>query len=252
MTQPNNGQRSPKKKQFFDENTRGDKLAFFVEALTKWFRNNGRNLPWRRTRDPYRILVSEIMLQQTNVDIVIPIYNKFLQEFPTIQTLAQSSIQEIKKITDELGYKRRGEFLHEIAKQITYERKGEFPSNLGELLALKGIGRYTAGAILSFAFEKPAAIVDVNVERVLTRIFGLWRWERNAKLEKEIWKISEAMIANKENVWTINQGILDLGATICVAKKPKCPLCPMIKICEYYELEVPKITPLDSFFNKDT
>ena len=189
------------------------------------------------------------MLQQTNVDIVIPIYEKFLQNFPTIKTLAQSSIQEIKKITDDLGYKRRGEYLHEISKQITYERNGEFPSSLDELLSLKGIGRYTAGAILSFAFEKPAPIVDVNVERVFERIFGLWRWPKNRKFEKEIWKLSEAMIANKKDIWTINQGILDLGATICIAKKPKCPLCPMVGICEYYEIVVPKVTPLDSFFS---
>ncbi|MFX1504765.1 MAG: A/G-specific adenine glycosylase [Promethearchaeota archaeon] len=248
MPESKQGQESPKKRQVSEENTRGKQLAFFVEALIEWFRENGRDLPWRRTRDPYKILVSEIMLQQTNVDIVIPIYEKFLQKFPTIKTLAQSSIQEIKKITDDLGYKRRGEYLHEIAKQIIYERNGEFPSSLDELLSLKGIGRYTAGAILSFAFEKPAPIVDVNVERVFERIFGLWRWQKNAKFEKEIWKLSEAMIANKENIWTINQGILDLGAMICIAKKPKCALCPMVEICEYYDREVPKITPLDSFF----
>ncbi|MFW9904255.1 MAG: A/G-specific adenine glycosylase [Candidatus Thorarchaeota archaeon] len=249
MPQSKQGRGSPKKMQISNENTRGEQLAYFIGALIEWFRDNGRDLPWRRTRDPYKILVSEIMLQQTNVDIVIPIYEKFLQKFPNIKTLAHSSIQEIKKITDDLGYKRRGEYLHEIAKQITYERNGEFPSSLDELLSLKGIGRYTAGAILSFAFEKPAAIVDVNVERVLGRIFGLWRWEKNAKFEKEIWKLSETMIVNRENVWTINQGILDLGAMICIARKPKCPLCPMIEICEYYDLEVPKLTPLDSFFS---
>jgi A/G-specific adenine glycosylase len=248
MTHPKKGQRSPKNKQISKENSQSKQMVPFVKALIEWFQENGRDLPWRRTRDPYKILVSEIMLQQTNVDIVIPIYEKFLQKFPTIKTLAHSSIQEIKEITDDLGYKRRGDYLHEIAKQITYERSGEFPSNLDELLSLKGIGRYTAGAILSFAFEKSAPIVDVNVERVFERIFGLWEWEKNAKFEKEIWKLSEAMIANRKDVWTINQGILDLGATICIVKKPKCPLCPMIEICEYYDLVVPKVTPLDSFF----
>ncbi|UCG02073.1 MAG: A/G-specific adenine glycosylase [Candidatus Heimdallarchaeota archaeon] len=249
MVDKKKGQRLSRKEQVLGETTRDDRLAFFSKALVAWFEQNGRDLPWRRTRDPYKILVSEIMLQQTNVDIVIPIYSKFLKRFPTIQTLAKSSIQDVKKITDELGYKRRGEYLHEIAKQIFYEKKGQFPSNLDELLALKGIGRYTAGAILSFAFEKTAAIVDVNVERVLARIFGLWDWEKNAKFEKEIWKLSEAMIENGKNVWTVNQSILDLGATICIAQKPKCPICPMVEICEYYDRKVPKITPLDSFFS---
>ncbi|MFX0123435.1 MAG: A/G-specific adenine glycosylase [Candidatus Hodarchaeota archaeon] len=243
------GQISSEKNQFFVKKSQEERLAFLVEALVVWFRHHGRDLPWRRTRDPYKILVSEIMLQQTNVDIVIPIYKKFLQQFPTIQILAHSSIQEVKKITDQLGYKRRGEYLHEIAKQITYERNGQFPSSLDELLTLKGIGRYSAGAILSFAFEKPAAIVDVNVERVLARIFGLWEWEKNVKFEKEIWKLARAMIADGTNIWTINQSILDLGAMICIAQKPKCPICPMVEICEYYIHEVPKVTPLDSFFS---
>ncbi len=248
MTNWKKGQISSRKKQIFNENTRGERLTFFVEALIEWFEFNGRDLPWRRTRDPYKILVSEIMLQQTNVDIVIPIYKKFLQQFPTIQILAQSSIQDVKKITDELGYKRRGEYLHKIAKEITYEKNGQFPSSLDELLVLKGVGRYTAGAILSFAFEKPGVIVDVNVERVLARIFGLWGWEKNIKFEKEIWKLSKTMIKNGTNVWTINQSILDLGSMICIAQKPKCPICPMVEICEYYDAEVPKFIPLDSFF----
>lgn len=250
MTSQKKAQKSLKKRVSFLNDIQSQRLAFFVKALVEWFVQNGRDLPWRRTRDPYKILVSEIMLQQTNVEIVVPIYNKFLQQFPTIQRLAHSPLKEIKEITDQLGYKRRGEYLHEIAKQITFERNGQFPSNLDDLLSLKGIGRYTAGAILSFAFEKEdrtAAIVDVNVERVLGRIFGLWKWEKNVIFEKEIWKLSESIIS-KGNVWSINQGILDLGAMICTAQKPKCPLCPMTEICMYYETEVPKIAPLDLFF----
>lgn len=238
-----------RKKQVFGEITRNERLILFVKLLIEWFQLNGRDLPWRHTRDPYKILVSEIMLQQTNVEIVTPIYRKFLKRFPTIQSLALSPIQDVKKITDQLGYKRRGEYLHEIAKQIVFEKNGKFPSTLDDLLTLKGIGRYTAGAILSFAFEKPAAIVDVNVERVFERIFGLWEWEKNAKFDKEIWKLSKAIIENKTDIWTINQGILDLGAMVCIAQKPKCPLCPMVEICEYYAIIIPKITPLDSFFS---
>lgn len=251
-------QKKSKKKLLVYERTHKQKINQFHRLLSEWFEREGRDLPWRRTRDPYKILVSEIMLQQTNVDIVIPIYNHFLNKFPTLQSLAQAPLKEVKSITDQLGYKRRGEYLHNIAKEIFFERKGKFPSSLDDLLNLKGIGRYTAGAILGFAFEKEdrtAAIVDVNVERVLGRVFGFWNWEKNTKLEKEIWELSETIITIG-NVWSINQGILDLGAIICTAQKPKCPMCPMIEICKYYETEVPKIAPLDSFFslsiNKNT
>ncbi len=244
-------QRGSLRKHHFGEETYESRVSFLVQALTEWFAKEGRDLPWRRTRDPYKILVSEIMLQQTNVDIVIPIYRRFLRKFPTIQILAESPLDDVKRITDQLGYKRRGEYLHDIAKQIVFEKNGVFPSTFDDLLTLKGIGRYTAGAILSFAYEKAgktAAIVDVNVERVLERIFGLYDWKRNSSYSKKIWALSEALISSG-NVWVINQGILDLGAIICVAGKPKCPVCPMIAICEYYIVEAPKIIPLDSFFS---
>lgn len=241
---------SDNNKESYDANSQKYRLTYFTPVLLRWFKENGRDLPWRRTRDPYKILVSEIMLQQTNVEIVIPIYLKFLSQFPSIHDLARAPVENVKTITDQLGYKRRGDYLHEIAKQIVIERDGNFPSDLKDLLSLKGIGRYTAGAILSFAFEKPAPIVDVNVERVLGRIFGLWDWEKNSKFEKKIWELSKAIITDEEKVWLINQGILDLGAMICIAQKPKCVICPMVEICEYYEKVVPKfIGSLDSFFS---
>ncbi|MHA1942276.1 MAG: A/G-specific adenine glycosylase [Candidatus Hodarchaeales archaeon] len=222
----------------------------FIAKLLDWFSTSGRKLPWRETRDPYRILVSEIMLQQTNVSIVIPIYQTFLKRFPTIESLAKAEIEEIRSITDQLGYTKRGQYLHDIAKQIVNKYK-KFPSNLPELLDLKGIGRYTAGAILSFAFELndvSAALVDVNVERVLSRLFGLWNEEKNAKFEKQIWKYAEEFILGG-NVWRKNQAIMDLGAVICIAKKPYCYICPVKMICRYYHSEVPKMTSLDSFFS---
>jgi len=225
-------------------------LHSFTDHLLKWFEKNGRDLPWRKTRDPYHILVSEIMLQQTNVDIVIPIYQKFLKRFPTIDDLAQASLHDVKNITDKLGYTRRGEFLFEIANTIISKNNGRFPDTFDELLELKGIGRYTAGAILSFAFErndKSAAIVDVNVERVFSRVFGFWRDEKNSKFDKKIWIFAEEFTIGG-NVWQKNQAILDLGATLCVSAKPKCYFCPMSILCMYYKEIVPKITPLDSFF----
>jgi len=226
-------------------------MEHFRESLISWFNKEGRDLPWRHTRDPYHILVSEIMLQQTNVRIVIPIYLKFIKKFPTIQSLSQAPLSQVKILTDQLGYKKRGEYLHQIAKQIIDEFNGEFPKTLESLLSLKGIGRYTAGAILSFAFgvnERTAAIVDVNVERVLSRVFGIWDLKKNSDFNKTIWKLSEDMLDEK-NVWEINQGIMDLGALICISQTPKCLICPMRDFCKYYTLVVPKIIPLDNFFN---
>lgn len=227
-----------------------ERISHLYESLIIWFKKNGRDLPWRKTRDPYKILVSEIMLHQTNVDIVIPVYRRFIRKFPTIQNLALSQLSEVKTITDNLGYKRRGGYLHEIAKQIVFDKNGVFPSTMEDLLSLKGIGRYTAGAILSFAYEKhdkTSAIVDVNVERVLSRIFGLYNEPKNSKFDTKVWKLSEKLVL-LGNVWIINQSILDVGATVCVSRKPKCAICPMIEFCKYYILEVPKVIPLDSFF----
>jgi A/G-specific adenine glycosylase len=190
------------------------------------------------------------MLQQTNVGIVIPIYQRFLKRFPTVHHLANASIESVQEITNQLGYTRRGIFLHNIAKEIVSKQNGHFPDTLEELLSLKGIGRYTAGAILSFAYEKEdisSAIVDVNVERVFSRIFGYWDTERNSEFNKLIWSIAEAFVASG-NVWKKNQAIMDLGALLCIAKKPKCYICPMTVICEYYRKVMPKIKPLDSFF----
>ncbi|MHA2289790.1 MAG: A/G-specific adenine glycosylase, partial [Promethearchaeota archaeon] len=212
-------------------------LHDFTDLLIEWFEKNGRDLPWRKTRDPYHILVSEIMLQQTNVEIVIPIYEEFLKQFPMIDDLAGASLPQVRAITDKLGYTRRGRFLFEIAKEITNKKNGRFPSSLDELLDLKGIGRYTAGAILSFAFEindKSAAIVDVNVERVISRVFGFWKDEKNTKFDKKMWKFAEEFIIGG-NVWNKNQAIMDLGATLCISVKPRCYICPMNVLCAYYD-----------------
>jgi A/G-specific adenine glycosylase len=190
------------------------------------------------------------MLQQTNVEIVIPVYLKFLQKFPTLHDLSIAPLESVTQITDQLGYTRRGRFLHKIAKEIMLERKGIFPSKLEDLLSLKGIGRYTAGAILSFAYEKndrTSALVDVNVERVFSRIFGLWEMERNTKFDKIIWSLAESYV-DSGDVWIKNQAIMDLGATVCLAKKPKCYVCPMKSFCQYYHKVMPKYIALDAFF----
>lgn len=227
-----------------------DKVTMFTKYLLEWFHINGRKFPWRNTRDPYRILVSEIMLQQTNVGIVIPIYERFLRRFPTINDLASASLEHVQEITNQLGYTHRGGYLHNIAKQIVFEKNGEFPDTLEGLMSLRGIGRYTAGAILSFAFEKEdtsSAIVDVNVERVFSRICGFWEKERNSEYNKRVWSVAESFVASG-NVWKKNQAIMDLGATLCIAKKPKCYICPMTPICEFFKKVIPKIRSLDSFF----
>ncbi len=226
-----------------------NKLKLFSPLLQVWFKKNARDLPWRNTRNPYHILVSEIMAQQTQLRNVIPIYKRFLKRFPTPESLAKANIEDIKMITDNLGYKRRGEYLQQIAQLTMTKYNGRIPNKLEELLKLPGIGKYTAGAILSFAFEKKAPIVDVNVERVLIRVFGLESTPGTADHEKILWALTEGILPEEkqgETIWTHNQAIMELGALVCVTGKPKCLLCPLKEICKYYEIS-PKQMILDSF-----
>ncbi|MFX1514562.1 MAG: A/G-specific adenine glycosylase [Promethearchaeota archaeon] len=226
------------------------RIIEFSPKLRDWFVNNGRDLPWRKTRNPYKILVSEIMAQQTQLKNVIPIYKRFLKRYPTITELANSNIEDLRQITDNLGYKRRGDYLHEIAKILVEKKDGKIPDTLEELLELPGIGKYTAGAILSFSYEKRVPIVDVNVERVLGRFFNLQTNSGTAEHEKTLWALADALMPDEKQgrtIWEHNQGIMELGALICVSGKPKCLLCPINEICEYYASSVKQLT-LDSFF----
>ncbi len=217
------------------------KVKAFQVRLLRWFQRNGRNLPWRGTRDPYEILVSEVMLQQTQVERVREYYGRFLQAYPTVQDLAAARPARVRESWDGLGYYARAQNLHAAARRIVREHEGRFPRRLEDVLALPGVGRYTAGAVISFAYGDPAPILDTNVRRVLTRIFVRRRASRRADAERRLWALAESVIPVGE-AWTMNQALMDFGATVCTARNPRCPDCPILRMCAYYA----KVTQADS------
>ncbi|GJL68834.1 MAG: hypothetical protein NPIRA06_14690 [Nitrospirales bacterium] len=204
------------------------KKAKFQKRLLAWYGEFGRDLPWRRTSDPYKILVSEVMLQQTQVDRVIPKFHEFLGKYPTLQDLAEAQPEDVRKSWYPLGYNIRPYRLHGIACETIERYGGAIPNKPEELLSLKGIGRYTAGAIRSFAFNKDAPILDTNVMRVLHRIF-IGKGEAK-KQKAELWLLSEKLIPRGKG-YDFNQALMDFGAMVCTARKPICLLCPMRNIC---------------------
>lgn len=206
----------------------------FQQRLLKWYQEHGRDLPWRKTSDPYHILVSEVMLQQTQVDRVIPKYHEFLERYPSFHDLANAPVAEVKKTWYPLGYNIRPERLHSIASETVARYGGNLPQDHDELLSFKGIGRYTAGAIRSFAFNEDAPILDTNVMRVLHRVFV---GTGDPKAHKAmLWALSEALIPRGKG-YDFNQALMDLGAMICTARDPYCLLCPMKAICKTYPFD---------------
>jgi A/G-specific adenine glycosylase len=203
----------------------------FQRSLLTWYAANKRDLPWRNTADPYNILVSEIMLQQTQVDRVIPKYEEFLQKYPTLEALANASLEEVRQTWYPLGYNIRPVRLHSIAREAVEKYGGKIPDDPEALLGLKGIGRYTAGAVLSFAFGRAAPILDTNVRRVLYRVFIAEGDADRYSLQKDLWELSEALIP-AGNAYDFNQALMDFGATVCTARKPVCLLCPMQSFCK--------------------
>lgn len=206
----------------------------FQRRLLDWYRKHGRDLPWRKTSDPYKILVSEVMLQQTQVGRVIPKYHEFLERYPTFEALSEARPREIKKTWYPLGYNIRPLRLHSIARETVVRYGGALPSNHDELLSFKGIGRYTAGAIRSFAFNQDAPILDTNVMRVLHRVFV---GSGDPKTQKNLlWELSEALIPRGRG-YDFNQALMDFGATICTARDPYCLVCPLKGCCKTYPYE---------------
>jgi A/G-specific adenine glycosylase len=201
------------------------------KRLLRWFQKDKRDLPWRKTRDPYAIWVSEIMLQQTRVQTVIPYYKKFLKSFPTIRHLAKSDLSKILKAWEGLGYYSRARNLHHASQIVLNHFRGEIPDTLKDLLSLPGIGRSTAGAILSFAFHKEAPILDGNAKRVLSRLFAASGYPGEKKMEQLLWKISESLIPRGHSN-PFNQALMDLGSMLCKPKDPQCPRCPVHHCCK--------------------
>src|SRR5258707_674998 len=238
------------------------KVRRLVPLLLNWFSTNARDLPWRRTRDPYAIWVSEIMLQQTQVKTVIPFWSRWMRELPTIEAAAKAPSSKIHKLWEGLGYYTRVRNLQKAAQIIVEKHGGKFPENFDEVLALPGIGRYTAGAICSIAFNQPTPILDGNVIRVLARLFGIKGDPREKKTNAKLWRIAQHLVNSVQhkfrssrrkeahsafgrqdqslltsaattpnNCSHLNQSLMELGALICTPKNPRCSDCPLKSKC---------------------
>jgi A/G-specific adenine glycosylase len=211
----------------------------FGALLRKWFRANGRDLPWRKTRDPYRILVSELMLQQTQVSRVVPKYGEFLEVFPTLHDIARARPKRVTEAWSGLGYYARARNLHALAKVVTdngRDAAGTLPPDAESLRALPGVGAYTAGAVSSFAYERRAELVDTNVARVLKRVFAPDLVVKSTAGQKRLWAIARLILPRTgKATWTHNQALMELGALVCTARVAHCGACPVKNVCASYE-----------------
>ena len=208
------------------------KYKFDNNSLKEWFNTKKRDLPWRHTQDPYAIWISEVMLQQTQVAVVIPYYLNWMKRYPSIQSLAEDSLDGVIKNWEGLGYYSRARHLHAGAKYILENLNGVFPNDEKLLYGIKGLGPYTVGAILSFAFHQRIAAVDGNVLRVLTRYFGIKEDITKSKTQKKLRGLALEILPETES-WIINEALIELGATVC-QKKAKCYECPLSKNCVSY------------------
>jgi len=198
--------------------------------LLAWYDRHGRDLPWRRTRDPYRIWLAEIMLQQTTVAAVIPYYQRFLNTFPDLAALVAAPLDQVIELWAGLGYYSRARNLHRAAQLLVDCHGGRFPATVAELVALPGIGRSTAGAIVAIAFDRPAPILDGNVRRILVRLFAMAGDPRAAAAERQLWLWATALTPH-DRPHDYTQAIMDLGATLCTPQLPACPVCPLAALC---------------------
>ncbi len=203
----------------------------FVQRLRAWFRRHARDLPWRRTRDPYAIWVSEVMLQQTQVATVVPYFERFLRRFPTLRTLAEADEQDVLRLWEGLGYYRRARQLHRAARLIVAEHGGEFPRDREAAGRLPGIGRYTAGAILSLAFDAREPILEANTLRLWSRLLAFRGDPRGAQGQRALWAAAEQALPRRD-VGAVNQALMELGADVCRARRPACDSCPVAEFCE--------------------
>ncbi|PID56144.1 adenine glycosylase [candidate division KSB3 bacterium] len=201
--------------------------------MLEWYETYGRQLPWRETENPYHILISEVMLQQTQVDRVIPKYHEFLEKYPNINALAEARTEQLKEDWKPLGYNIRPVRLQTIAREVQAKYGGEIPNTPDELQKLKGIGQYTAGAIACFGHGKSVPLVDTNVDRLLQRVFYGKNSSENSADAKKIWTLAEELLPQKRS-YDYNQGLMDFGAMLCTARKPLCLLCPMTIWCLAY------------------
>lgn len=231
------------------------KIEKFQKDFLTWYQSEKRNLPWRADQDPYHVWISEIMLQQTRVDTVIGYYYRFMEQFPSIQSLAESDEQKLLKVWEGLGYYSRARNMKVAAQQIVKEHNGQFPTTVEDIKALKGVGPYTAGAIASIAFQLPEPAIDGNVMRVVSRLFGITDDIAKSKSRKTF-DLATRKILSQEKPGDMNQAFMDLGSSICTPVNPKCETCPLQAFCfakkESRQSEFPvktkKAKPKDQYF----
>jgi A/G-specific adenine glycosylase len=212
-------------------------MAAFAQPLIRWYRKFGRkDLPWQMDPTPYRVWISEIMLQQTQVATVIPYYLRFMKSFPDVRTLADASPDNVMQHWSGLGYYARARNLHRAAQKVRDEHDGEFPTSFEDVIALPGIGRSTAGAILALSCDLRYPILDGNVKRVLTRYYAVDGWPGKTSVSKTLWALADELTP-KSDAATYTQAIMDLGATICTRGNPKCHVCPLSDSCTAFDLD---------------
>lgn len=218
-------------------------MQYIAEKIIVWHKSSGRHdLPWQKTQDPYRIWISEIMLQQTQVSSVIPYFKKFIKEFPTVDKLASADEDLVMRHWSGLGYYRRAKFILQTAKIIVDSYQSKFPINVDELINLPGIGKSTAGAICAFAFGGIEPIMDANVKRVFCRFYGIREWSGKAKTQKYLWNLAHENLPSKD-IKIYTQALMDLGATICKGRQPDCLNCPLQRKCESFKLNLCQVIP---------
>ena len=217
--------------------------------LLAWYREHKRDLPWRHTDDPYRILLAEFMLQQTQVDTVIPYYHRFLDRFPTVADLAKASQDDVLKAWEGLGYYARARNLHKAAHAIATDFAGDVPKTYGELKSLPGFGPYTTAAVLSIAYDLDHAVLDGNVIRVLTRLFDIRDDVTQTRVKNRLWELAQALLSKGE-AGDHNQAVMELGAMICTPKNPACDRCPVQKYCAAHKAGDPQSLPVKAKKNR--
>jgi A/G-specific adenine glycosylase len=217
----------------------------FAPPLIAWYQAQATDLPWRINQDPYRVWLSEVMLQQTQIATVLPYFQKFIAYFPTIQELAEADQQTVLKLWEGLGYYSRARNMHRAAQIIVRDWGGNFPQSVGSLMELPGIGRYTAGAIASIAFNKQAAVLDGNVIRVFTRLFNIAEDIRLPATQERLWNMAD-MLVPRQNARDYNQALMELGQKICRPQKPLCTECPIQAYCSAYAVGVQEKRPVKS------
>ncbi|MDR0870398.1 MAG: A/G-specific adenine glycosylase [Planctomycetaceae bacterium] len=219
------------------------KLTRFRRQVLDWFAANARQMPWRETTDPYRIWVSEVMLQQTTTKTVGSYYSRFVERFPAINVLAAAELDEVNRYWEGLGYYRRCSQMHKAAQEVVDRFNGQFPRKYEDVLKLPGIGRYTAGAVLSLAFDERLPILEANTERLYSRLIALPENPKTSESQKQLWAFADRILP-KKNVGRFNLALMDIGNAVCTVKEPDCTDCPVVRYCEAVQAGIQHLIPL--------